>query len=153
MKKLSALFFLILVMLSCALESKYALPNDEKINLGLLGQWYSDEDEEGTILKISKESETRYTLTFIEKGKEQEMTAFSKTIKGHTILNLISVNEGKTTNIFYGFVLKDDELTYYDVNDALKKEDFKSKEELLAFFEKNVSRNDFFLEPIVLKRK
>lgn len=150
-KHILSLFILLFVM-GCALESKYALPNDELINNNLLGEWYGPEETD-SFLRITKRTDKTYTVTFVDKEKKEVLQAFSKSIKGYNILNLITTTDNKTTNTFYGFTVDGNSLTYFDVNDGLRKDDFGSKEELLDFFEKNISKEDFFQEPIQLKKK
>ena len=144
--------FILLIAMSCALESKYALPNEELINTNLLGDWYGPEDPDNFV-RISKRTDKTYTVTVFEKDEKQAVSqAFSKSIKGYNILNLITTYDDKTTNTFFGFTVNGNSLTYFDVNRALKKDGFSSKKELLDFFEKNISKEDFFQDPIELKK-
>ncbi|SEA20470.1 hypothetical protein [Psychroflexus halocasei] len=141
---------LIFLILSCALESKFSLPNDERIKTELIGEWSNEDDE---ILRIEKNNEKTYKLITIQNGKMDESIAFSKTINGFNILNIISEYEDKKTNVFYGFNIDNNTLTYSEVNDKLRESDFKSESELLQFFQKNISKKDFFVDSVKLKRK
>ena len=141
---------LIFLILSCALESKFSLPNDERIKTELIGEWSNEDDE---ILRIEKNNEKTYKLITIQNGKIDESIAFSKTINGFNILNIISEYEDKKTNVFYGFNIDNNTLTYSEVNDKLRESDFKSESELLQFFQKNISKKDFFVDSVKLKRK
>ena len=143
--------FILLIAMSCALESKYALPNDELINTNLLGDWYGPEETDGFV-RISKRTDKTYTITFFENDEKRVSQAFSKSIKGYNILNLITTYDNKITNTFFGFTVNGNSLTYFEVNRALKKDGFSSKKELLNFFEKNISKEDFFQDPIELRK-
>jgi hypothetical protein len=139
--------------MSCALESKYALPNEELINTNLLGDWYGPEDPDNFV-RISKRTDKTYTVTVFEKDEKQVVSqAFSKSIKGYNILNLITTTDDKSTNIFVGFTVNGNSLTYFDVTNKLREDDFSSKKELLDFFENHISNEGFFQDPIELKKK
>ena len=144
--------FILLIAMSCALESKYALPNDELINTNLLGDWYGPEETDGFV-RISKRTDKTYTITFFENDEKRVSQAFSKSIKGYNILNLITTYDNKITNTFFGFTVNGNSLTYFEVNRALKKDGFSSKKELLDFFENHISNEGFFQDPIELKKK
>jgi len=145
--------FILLITMSCALESKYALPNEELINTNLLGDWYGPEDPDNFV-RISKRTDKTYTVTVFEKDEKQVVSqAFSKSIKGYNILNLITTTDDKSTNIFVGFTVNGNSLTYFDVTNKLREDDFSSKKELLDFFENHISNEGFFQDPIELKKK
>ena len=139
-------------MISCALESQFALPNDEKIKSELIGEWYSEKNGDERI-KIIKNGEKLYTLHIIDKNETDELIAFSKTIKGISIMNVKAENKGIITNVFFGFNVKGNTLTFSEVNNKLHNEEFKSTSELLKFFEENVTKEDFFINTSELKRK
>jgi len=139
-------------MISCALESKFSLPNDEKIKTELIGEW-STEKNTNEILRIEKNDDKTYKLIFVEKEKTEELIAFSKTINGFNIMNLITEYEGKVTNVFYGFNINGNALTYSEGNDKLRENNFDSETELLNFFKENVSKKGFFTNPVELRRK
>ncbi len=84
---------ILFIMISCALESQFALPNDEKIKSELIGEWYSEKNGDERI-KIIKNGEKLYTLHIIDKNETDELIAFSKTIKGISIMNVKAENKG-----------------------------------------------------------
>ncbi|WP_028873214.1 hypothetical protein [Psychroserpens burtonensis] len=143
---------ILFIMLSCALESQFALPNDEKINSELIGEWYSEKNGDERI-KIMKNGEKSYMLQMIDKNETDELIAFSKTIKGFSIMNVKTETKGIITNVFYSFNLKGNTLTFSEVNDKLHDKEFESESELLKFFEENVNKEDFFINTAELKRK
>ena len=144
---------ILLIMVSCALESQFALPNDEKIKTELLGEWISVENSDDRI-NIIKNSEESYRLQIIENTRiDEELIGFSKTINGFSIMNLKTESNGIITNVFYGFNIKGNTLTFSEVNDKLHEKEFKSASDLLKFFEENVSKEDFFINHLDLKRK
>ena len=124
----------------------------------LVAHYYTDSllqdlaEETDGFVRISKRTDKTYTITFFENDEKRVSQAFSKSIKGYNILNLITTTDNKITNTFYGFTVNGNSLTYFDVNRALKKDGFSSKKELLDFFEKNISKEDFFQDPIELKK-
>lgn len=142
---------ILLVIISCALESKFGLPNDEKIKPELIGEWYHKKNSDERII-IQKNGEKTYRLLIIEKEKVEELISYSKTIKGYNIMNVKIEFEDTITNVFYGFNLKDSTLTFSRVNDKLKDGEFKSESELLEFFEENIHKEGFFIKQVELKR-
>ena len=146
-------FLILFLVISCALESKFALPNDEKIKPELIGEWYNEKNVNEETVKIIKNGEKSYTLQIIGKSETEELIAHSKTINGFSIMNIKTETKGVITNVFYGFTVKGNTLTFSEVNDKLRNEEFESESELLKFFEENVSKNDFFINPTELKRK
>ncbi len=143
---------LVFLMISCSLESKFSLPNDEKIKPELLGEWYIEKDNTVRIT-ILKNSDISYKFLLNEKGNTEEFISFSKTIKGVNLLNIKTEYNGKTTNVFYGFNIKDNSLVLLEVNEKLRTEEFDSESDLLTFFENNIDKEDFFINPTKLKRK
>ena len=59
-------------MLSRALESKFSLPNDEKIKTELIGEWYSEKNNDERI-KITKNGEKSYAFQIIDKNETEEL--------------------------------------------------------------------------------
>ena len=139
-------------MTGCTLESKFPLPNDEEIKTELIGEW-SNEKNSNETLRVEKNDDKTYTLTIIEKEIMEELTAFSKTINEFSIMNVIAKEDDKVKNLFYGFSVDNNTLTYSEVNDALIENDFESQTELLNFFQENISKKEFFINPVELKRK
>ncbi|TXD84797.1 hypothetical protein ESY86_03630 [Subsaximicrobium wynnwilliamsii] len=144
--------FILFLMVSCALESQFALPNDEKINPEFIGEWYSEENDDESI-KITKNGEKSYRLQVFDENETNESIAFSKTIKGFSIMNIQTETKGIITYVFYGFNVEGNTLTFSEVNDKLRHEEFESESELLRFFEENLTKEDFFINPTELKRK
>ena len=140
-------------MMGCTLESEFSLPNDEEIKTELIGEWrrFNEEDHNETF-RIEKNDDKTYTLT-LNIFEEEKITAFSKKIKEFDIMNVVAKEEGKVKNLFYGFRVDNNTLTYSEVNDALIANDFKSQTELLNFFRENISKKEFFVNPVILKRK
>ena len=140
-----------LLVLSCALESKYALPKKETIDPALLGTWaFTTDDGTDEFLRIEAKDDMTYKIIL----EDDVVLAHTATIKGHRIMNLIeSEDEDQKPNIFYGFELKRNKLTIMEVTDQLKVDDFGSQQELIQFFNDNIDRTDFFINPDVLKRK
>ena len=68
-------------------------------------------------------------------------------------MNVQTESKGIITNVFYGFNLKGNTLTFSEVNDKLHDKEFESESELLKFFEKNVNEENFFINHSELKRK
>ena len=151
MKEKITAMLLLSFMMGCTLESEFSLPNDEEIKTELMGEWSNEEDGNETF-KVEKNDDKTYTLT-LNIFEEEKITAFSKTINEFDIMNVIAKEEGKVKNLFYGFRVDNNTLTYSEVNDALIENDFKSQTELLNFFRDNISKKEFFINPVILKRK
>lgn len=151
MKEKITAMLLLSFMMGCTLESEFSLPNDEEIKTELIGEWSNEEDGNETF-KVEKNDDKTYTLT-LNILEEEKITAFSKTIKEFGIMNVMAKEEGKVKNLFYGFRVDNNTLTYSEVNDALIENDFKSETELLNFFRENISKKEFFINPVTLKRK
>ncbi|MDA9056531.1 hypothetical protein OAD49_04525 [Flavobacteriaceae bacterium] len=144
---------ILFIMVSCALESQFALPNDETIKTELIGEWISVENSDDRI-NIIQNGAKSYRLQIIEKTRiDEELIGFSKTINGFSIMNLKTESNGVIKNVFYGFYVKENTLTFSEVNDKLHEKEFESASELLEFFEENVSKKDFFINHLDLKRK
>ena len=146
--KIYSLLILFLIV-SCALESKFGLPNDEKINTELIGEWYDGENPNEYII-IQKNGEKRYKLILSD---STESILYSKKIKGFNILNVITDYKGTKSNTFYGFELKTDTLKIFEVNDKMREVDFNSQSELIDFFNENIEKSDFFINPDIMIRK
>ena len=142
---------LLFLFISCSLESKFSLPNDEKIQTDLIGEW-SGQENGNELLIIEKNTDQTYKLIIVEKEKKEELIAFSKSINGFNIMNVITENDDKVTNVFYGFSIEGNTLTFSVVNEKLREGEFNSETELFNFFQENVSKKEFFINPIKLKR-
>ena len=151
MKEKITAMLLLSFMMGCTLESEFSLPNDEEIKTELIGEW-SNEEEGNETFRIERKDDKNYTLT-LNIMEEEKITAFSKTIKEFGIMNVMAKEEGKVKNLFYGFRVDNNTLTYSEVNDELIASDFKSQTELLNFFRDNISKKEFFINPVILRRK
>ena len=151
MKEKITAMLLLSFMMGCTLESEFSLPNDEEIKTELIGEW-SNEEEGNETFRIEKNDDKTYTLT-LNIMEEEKITAFSKTIKEFGIMNVMAKEGGKVKNLFYGFRIDNNTLTYSEVNDELIASDFKSQTELLNFFRDNISKKEFFINPVILRRK
>ncbi|QXP77919.1 MULTISPECIES: hypothetical protein [Winogradskyella] len=145
--KIFSLFFLVLIV-SCALESKFGLPNDEKINTELIGTWLDIKTNETLLIK--KNNEMSYKLI---PNDSTELISYSKKIKGFNILNMVTNGNGVKTNSFFGFELRNDTLEFSEVNKNLKKTDFNSQAELIKFFNENIDKKGFFINPTIVIRE
>jgi hypothetical protein len=142
---------IIFLIVSCSLESVFSLPNDEQIKTELIGEWFYGKNSEA-IIRIEKNNKKTYKLILDENGKTEELIAFSKTINGFNIMILINDFDGDSIYEYYGFTIDDKTLTYSEVNKNFRESDFSSETDLLNFFQKNVTKKDFFINPNVLKR-
>ena len=149
MKKIIYGLLILFLIISCALESKFSLPNDEKINTKLIGIWYNEKIPNESVI-IKPYGEMKYKLILSD---STELISYSKRIKGFNILNIISDYKGKTINTFYGFVIKNKTLEFYEVNKGMRKIEFDSQAELIQFFNENVDKKEFFINPVKLTRK
>ena len=149
MKKIIYGLLILFLIISCALESKFGLPNDEKINTKLIGIWYNEKIPNESVI-IKPNGEMKYKLILSD---STELISYSKRIKGFNILNIISDYKGKTINTFYGFVIKNETLEFYEVNKEMRKIEFDSQAELIHFFNENVDKKEFFINPVKLTRK
>jgi hypothetical protein len=117
----------------------------------LIGEWFYGKKSEA-IIRIEKNNKKTYKLILDENGKTEELIAFSKTINGFNIMILINDFDGDSIYEYYGFTIDDKTLTYSEVNKNFRESDFSSETDLLNFFQKNVTKKDFFINPNVLKR-
>ena len=117
----------------------------------LIGEWFNGKNSEA-IIRIEKNNKKTYKLILDENGKTEELIAFSKTINGFNIMILINDFDGDSIYEYYGFTIDDKTLTYSEVNKNFRESDFSSETDLLNFFQKNVTKKDFFINPNVLKR-
>lgn len=142
---------LLLLLMSCALESIFGLPNDEKIDKNLIGVWAAIDSSKDS-LEIKNKGDFRFEM--IISGEKDIFEGYTLKIKGFTIMNLIvDGGKGEKLNTFYGVRIKNDTLEYSEVSDKLRKTDFISQKELIDYFEKNITRSDFFINPERLTRK
>ncbi len=145
MKKIISVLILAIILVSCALESEFSLPNNSKTEKELIGKW-ATKDKRG-ILIFNDNNDNTFSITLIdEKGKENIISkqAFTSIIKGYGIINLTDkTKEGQTINIFYGYSLKNKFFRFREVTD-IKDKKFKSEEELYSFFKSNIDKKDFF---------
>ena len=149
MKKYIFSLLVLLFIIGCALESKFALPNNEPINPNLIGTWFDGKNLNDEII-IQQNGEKKYKLILDDSTR---VNAFSKKIKGFNIMNITEEHNGVFTNIFYGFEITNDTLVVSEVTDKLRKEDFGSQAELLNFFNENIEKEDFFLNPEIMIKK
>ncbi|PWG06491.1 hypothetical protein [Polaribacter aquimarinus] len=152
MKKYTLSLIVLFLVISCSLESKYSLPNDENINPELIGEWYNKKDNEEKLI-IAKHGEKTYKLLLKDKKKTDVIISFSKTIKGFEIMNLKTEYKKEITNVFYGFKVEGNTLIFSKINKKLRNKDFQSQNELLDFFKENINREDFFINKTELIRK
>lgn len=152
MKKYIISVLLLFLFISCALESKFSLPHDEKINTELIGEWYNNDNNDVSITVV-KHGKKTYKLLIKDTEETNELISYSKTIKGFEIMNIETEYNHKITNVFYGFKIKGNTLIFSEVNDKLIKKEFKSETELLDFFNQNITNKDFFINETELTRK
>jgi hypothetical protein len=139
------------------LESKYALPNDQKINKGLLGDWMLENSGEDPSIFLQKAtfvatSDLTYQLIIKDGDKTEKFECFTKTFDDVEILNIKIVYKGNATNAFYGYKVKDEVLTFFEVKERLNEKEFNSTDELVSYFEENINKEDFFMEKTKLVR-
>ena len=152
MKKYTLGLAIIFLVISCSLESKFSLPNDENINTELIGEWYNKKDNSEK-LTIIKHGEKTYKLLIKDEEKTHEIISFSKTMKGFEIMNVKTEYKNEITNVFYGFKVEGNTLTFSEINKKLRSKEFESQNELLDFFKENINREDFFINKTELIRK
>lgn len=148
MKKVLVYIFTALMLVGCTLESQFGLPNDEQINPELLGRWGTKSDSQG-YMEFLKSTDYTYTLRLIDGDSIEEMQAYTKNIKGRDILTLVHKENNHT---FYGYKVSKRAFTYYEVNDSLPNGKIESAAQLLAHFEKNIKKKDFFKKVDKLER-
>jgi hypothetical protein len=150
MKKYVLCLLLPVLLAGCTLESEFGLPNDEKIDIRLLGEW-GVKKENAEYVSILKNSNNTYKILLVSNDTTQEILAHSKTIKGHRIINLS--NDNGTSNTFYAFKVNANTLTFFEVNDQLTDKEFVSESALLSYFEENIKKKNFFINKTKWKRK
>uniref|UniRef100_UPI00404B3491 hypothetical protein n=1 Tax=Flavobacterium sp. TaxID=239 RepID=UPI00404B3491 len=143
--------FMLFLMTACTLESRFGLSNDEAINPALIGTWYLEKDRTQQIT-VQKNDDKSYKLLIKDQDKTDVLISYAKTIKGFTIINVQTKENDKITNLFYGFKVKNNNLIFSEVNAAFREKPFKSEAELLKFFEENIDKEDFFINPTVLNQ-
>ena len=138
-----ALFIIVFMIDSCALESKFSLPKNEKVDSKLLGTWHSENDIDSLDwIKIEALDGFTYKLTL----NDDNLTAFTTTFSKYRIVNVVDESNVKP-NMFYGFIVKKDELQFMEVTDKLTQGDFNSQKELIHFFKNNIENPKFFVNP------
>ena len=144
MKKIIQLFAILFILQGCSLESKFGLPISTENYTYLIGTYFDKKSEVKITIETTKNN--HFSLKMYEKDREnfEELKFYVSKIKNHHIINIYYKENDKTTNIFYGFRLKDRKLYFSEVTDKIRKNDFKSDDDLLSFFEKNVENDGFF---------
>ena len=61
MKKIIFSILTLLLIISCALESKFGLPNDEKVNKNLIDVWYLFDNKKDSLI-INKKTDFIYAI-------------------------------------------------------------------------------------------
>ncbi|GAA0755448.1 hypothetical protein [Psychroflexus lacisalsi] len=117
---------MLLSLVNCALESRYSLSNDEKINTELLGEWFVEGNNEEKLI-VEKHGAKTYKLILKVSDKTDELISYSKTIEGYQVMNLQTEFEADIINVFYGFEINEKTFAFHEVDDALRNEEFKSK--------------------------
>ena len=98
MKKIKFSILTLLLIISCALESKFGLPNDEKVNKNLIDVWYLFDNKKDSLI-INKKTDFIYEI--ILSDEKEIIQGYTKEIKGFTIMNLIVDGaKGKKINVF-----------------------------------------------------
>lgn len=98
MKKIIFSILTLLLIISCALESKFGLPNDEKVNKNLIDVWYLFDNKKDSLI-INKKTDFIYEI--ILSDEKEIIQGYTKEIKGFTIMNLIVDGaKGKKINVF-----------------------------------------------------
>lgn len=135
------------VLTSCTLESKFGLPNTDKVDQDLVGVWSTPciINQESDTLTIKPINEYSYKLLF---DTNEELEAYSVKIKEYNIINIISNVDGN--NLFYGYEVEKDTLRFYEVNPELLKSDISSQKELNDFFAKNINKHNFFMNACIM---
>ncbi|CAL2085183.1 hypothetical protein [Tenacibaculum sp. 190524A05c] len=138
-----------IILTSCTLESKFGLPNTDKVDQNLIGVWSTPciINQESDTLTIKPLNEYSYKLLF---DTNEELAAYSVKIKDYNIINIISNVDGN--NLFYGYEVEKDTLRFYEVNPELLKSDISSQKELNDFFTKNINKHNFFMNACIMIR-
>jgi len=154
MKKYLVLSLFLVTLFSCVLESKYALPEVQRIDKAMLGTWY-DQESGKEALTITKLTKTRYTFTFSgdPKGKLPDMEAYIASVGDYQILNIVAKGDDGLVNMFYEYKIVAGDFLYRGV-EGVDDKTFGSNAELVAYFEENNTKEGFFTdETEVLVRK
>ncbi|CAL2088787.1 conserved hypothetical protein [Tenacibaculum sp. 190524A05c] len=148
-RNLLQLVLLSIILTSCTLESKFGLPNTDKVDQNLIGVWSTPciINQESDTLTIKLLNEYSYKLLF---DTNEELAAYSVKIKDYNIINIISNVDGN--NLFYGYEVEKDTLRFYEVNPELLKSDISSQKELNDFFTKNINKHNFFMNACIMVR-
>ena len=143
------LVLLSIILTNCTLESKFGLPNTDKVDQNLIGVWSTPciINQESDTLTIKPLNEYSYKLLF---DTNEELAAYSVKIKDYNIINIISNVDGN--NLFYGYEVEKDTLRFYEVNPELLKSDISSQKELNDFFAKNINKHNFFMNACIMIR-
>jgi len=146
MKKIISIFILAIILVSCALESEFGLPNNSKTDKKLMGKWYN-KDKNGVLI-FDKNKDNTFSISIIDnEGKKNIISkhAYTTTINKFKIINLTDkTKDGKIINMFYGYSLSKNIFKFREVNSNGDNKKFKTKEELLAYFKANIDKHDFF---------
>lgn len=143
------LLAVVFITVSCALESKFSLPKNEKVDSKLLGTWYPEnENDSEDWIKIEALDDFTYKVTL----NDDILTAYTTTINGYRIVNVVN-DKNENPNMFYGFTVNKKELQFMEVSDKLTQGDFNSQKELIDFFTYNIENANFFVNPEKYQRK
>ena len=141
--------YLLTFFLFCSIIGVNAQIDSENRSIAIPAENVDDPLEDDEII-IQQNGEKKYKLILDDSTR---VNAFSKKIKGFNIMNITEEHNGVFTNIFYGFEITNDTLVVSEVTDKLRKEDFGSQAELLNFFNENIEKEDFFLNPEIMIKK
>ncbi|WP_338350077.1 hypothetical protein [Nonlabens tegetincola] len=152
-KKLTPIFCLLLFLIvtSCTLESEFSLPNNEAIDSELLGLWSPTNNPKESV-KIERHTDKRYKLTLIDGDDQEELIAYSTTIRERQILTIITEDEVGLSYQFYGISMTNNSLAYSEVNNQIREEKFESQQDLYDFFLTHIEKDYFFKNPETLKK-
>jgi len=146
MKKVVSIIVLTFLLVSCALESEFSLPNNQLTSRDLLGTWHPKGEKGDLIFKAN--SDNTFSVTMIDDKGEKTIispNAYTSIINNYSLLNLVHTSkDGKKSNIFYGYRLSTNNFSFRPVNDKFSDIKISSNEELLNYFEENISKKDFF---------
>lgn len=143
------LLTVMIIVVSCTLESKFSLPKSERIDKELLGIWYPENDlESRDWIKIEVLDSFTYKLTLID----DQGICYSVSFGDYKIMN-VTDEANEKPNSFYGYVLSKNQLKIMEVNKKLVDGDFNSQKELIDFFKTNINHPEFFVNPEIFKRK
>ena len=146
MKKITSIIVLALILVSCALESKFSLPSDQFIDKLVIGNWYI-EGETGELV-ITANANNTVSISIIDKngeGKIISTDAYTSTINNYKIINLVHTSdEGEKLYSFYNYRVDQDNLRFRGVNAKFTDQKFTSNKDLLAYFKENIHKQGFF---------